>query len=38
MLFNMILDRFETFELTGRPDQVTHLLRNGWHSAPMAFH
>jgi cytochrome P450 len=37
MLFNMILDRFQTFELTGRPDHVTHLLRNGWRSAPIAF-
>jgi cytochrome P450 len=38
MLFNMILDRFETFELAGPPDHVTHLLRNGWRSVPMAFH
>jgi cytochrome P450 len=38
MLFNMLLDRFENFELTGRPDQVAHLLRNGWLNAPMVFH
>jgi cholest-4-en-3-one 26-monooxygenase len=35
--FNMMLDRFETFELVGEPERVTSILRNGWRNAQMKF-
>jgi cytochrome P450 len=35
--FNMMLDRFEMFELVSEPARVTSILRNGWRNAPMKF-
>jgi cytochrome P450 len=37
MLFNMLLDRFSSWELAGEPRRLVHILRNGWHDAPMVF-
>jgi cytochrome P450 len=37
MLFNMMLDSFSTWELAGEPRRLVHILRNGWHDAPMVF-
>jgi cytochrome P450 len=37
MLFNMLLDRFSSWELAAEPRRLTHILRNGWHDAPLVF-
>jgi cytochrome P450 len=37
MLYNMLLDRFSSWELAGEPRRLTHILRNGWHDAPLVF-
>jgi cytochrome P450 len=37
MLYNMLLDRFSSWELAAEPRRVTHILRNGWHDAPLVF-
>jgi cytochrome P450 len=37
MLFNMLLDRFSSWELAGEPRPLTHILRSGWHDAPLVF-
>jgi cytochrome P450 len=35
--FNLILDRFRSFELAGEPERITSILRNGWRNAPLIF-
>jgi cytochrome P450 len=37
MLYNLLLDRFSSWELGGEPRRLTHILRNGWHDAPLVF-
>jgi cytochrome P450 len=37
MLFNMLLDRFSSWELAAEPRRLTHILRNGWHDTPLVF-
>jgi cytochrome P450 len=37
MLFNMLLDRFSRWELAAQPRPLTHILRSGWHDAPLIF-
>jgi cytochrome P450 len=37
MLFNMLLDRFSSWELAGQPRPLKHILRSGWHDAPLVF-
>jgi hypothetical protein len=37
MLYNMLLDRFSSWELAAEPRRLTHILRNGWHDAPLVF-
>jgi cytochrome P450 len=37
MLFNMLLDKFSSWELAGEPRPLTHILRSGWHDAPLVF-
>jgi cholest-4-en-3-one 26-monooxygenase len=37
MLYNTLLDRFSSWELAGEPRRLTHILRNGWHDAPLVF-
>ena len=37
MLYNTLLDKFSSWELAGEPRRLTHILRNGWHDAPMVF-
>jgi hypothetical protein len=33
----MLLDRFSSWELAAEPRRLTHILRNGWHDAPLVF-
>jgi cytochrome P450 len=37
MIYNMLLDRFSTWELAAEPRRLTHILRNGWHDASLVF-
>ena len=37
MLYNMLLDRFSSWELAAEPRRLRHILRNGWHDAPLVF-
>jgi cytochrome P450 len=37
MLYNMLLDRFSSWELAAEPRRLTHILRNGWHDAQLVF-
>jgi hypothetical protein len=37
MLYNMLLDRFSSWKLAAEPRRLTHILRNGWHDAPLVF-
>jgi cytochrome P450 len=37
MLYNMLLDRFSSWEVGDEPRRLTHILRNGWHDAPLVF-
>ncbi len=38
MLYNMILDRFSSWELAGEPERLKHILRNGWHDRADEIH
>ena len=37
MLYNMILDRFSSWELAAEPRRLNHILRNGWLDAQLVF-
>ena len=37
MLYNMLLDRFSSWELAAEPRRLRHILRNGWHDASLVF-
>jgi cytochrome P450 len=36
-VFNMMLDRFDSFELADEPERVTSILRHGWRHVDMIF-